>query len=55
MWGVSLWIPYLAMPLGFGLFGHRAPAKLRLLSTSIVNHFFYGFGIWWIAALLPLG
>jgi len=38
---------------GFGLFGVRGPSELRLFTTSLVNHFFYGFGIWWAAALLP--
>ena len=40
--------------LGFGLLGLKAPPKLRLLSTSVVNHLFYGIGLWWIALLLPL-
>jgi hypothetical protein len=38
--------------LGFGLLGLRGPSELRLLSTSVLNHLFYGFGLWWIAMLL---
>ncbi|MBW2523200.1 MAG: DUF2938 family protein [Deltaproteobacteria bacterium] len=41
--------------LGFGAFGRRGPPELRLLTTSVVNHFFYGIGLWWSAMVLPLG
>ena len=41
--------------LGFGLFGLRGPSELRLLSTSVVNHLFYGFGLWWISSVISLG
>jgi hypothetical protein len=40
--------------LGFGCFGRKGPAELRLLTSSLLNHLFYGFGLWWIARLLPL-
>jgi hypothetical protein len=41
--------------LGFGCFGRRAPAELRVLRSSVVNHLGYGLGLWWIANVLPLG
>lgn len=41
--------------LGFGAFGIKGPAELKLFSSSLLNHLFYGFGLWWAAALLPLG
>ncbi len=41
--------------LGFGLFGLRGPPELRLFTTSLINHLAYGFGLWWIAKVLPLG
>jgi len=41
--------------IGFGFFGHRGPKGLRLFSTSVVNHLFYGFGLWWPVHLLQLG
>jgi len=47
---------FLVFPaLGFGLFGLRGPPELRLITTSIVNHLFYGFGLWWSANLFQLG
>jgi hypothetical protein len=39
---------------GFGPFGIKGPPELKLFSTSLVNHLFYGFGIWWSAKLLTL-
>jgi hypothetical protein len=39
---------------GFGLLGLKGPPELRLLSTSLINHLFYGLGLWWIAKVLPL-
>ena len=40
---------------GFGLLGRRGPQELRLFRTSLINHLFYGFGLWWIAEVLRLG
>ena len=40
---------------GFGLFGLKGPPELRLFATSLINHLFYGFGLWWIAKALRLG
>jgi len=45
---------FLVFPaLGFGIFGLKAPPELKLFISSLMNHFFYGFGIWWVAKLLP--
>lgn len=41
--------------LGFGWIGVRGPSELRLFTSSLLNHLFYGFGLWWAAELLPLG
>jgi hypothetical protein len=41
--------------MGFGWFGLRGPPESRLLTSSLLNHLFYGFGLWWIATVLPLG
>jgi hypothetical protein len=47
---------FLVFPaLGFGVFGLRGPPELRLFTSSLMNHLFYGFGLWWIAKALPLG
>jgi hypothetical protein len=47
---------FLVFPaLGFGLFGLKGPPELKLFTSSLMNHLFYGFGIWWIAKVLPLG
>jgi len=47
---------FLVLPaLGFGLFGLKGPPELRLFTSSVLNHLFYGFGLWWIAKVLPLG
>ena len=40
--------------LGFGLFGLRGPPELRLFTSSLMNHLFYGFGLWWITAHFSL-
>jgi hypothetical protein len=40
---------------GFGLLGIKGPPELRLFTTSLINHLFYGFGLWWIAEIFPLG
>lgn len=39
---------------GFGLLGLRGPPELRLFTTSLINHLFYGFGLWWISKVLRL-
>lgn len=41
--------------LGFGLLGREGPPELRLFTSSLLNHLFYGLGLWWIANLLRLG
>lgn len=41
--------------MGFGICGRKSPPDRNLFIASLVNHLFYGFGLWWIAALLPLG
>ena len=47
---------FLVFPaLGFGAFGIKGPPELKLFTTSLMNHLSYGFGLWWIAKLLPLG
>jgi len=44
---------FLVFPaLGFGWFGLRGPPELRLFTSSLMNHLFYGFGLWWIAKVL---
>lgn len=40
--------------LGFGSFGRNGPPELKLFRTSVVNHFFYGLGLWVMATVLPL-
>ena len=47
---------FLVFPaLGFGLFGRKGPSELKLFTSSLMNHLFYGFGLWWIAKVLRLG
>lgn len=47
---------FLVFPaLGFGLFGLSGPPELKLFTASLMNHLFYGFGLWWIAKVLRLG
>jgi hypothetical protein len=41
--------------LGYGAFGLQGPQELKLFTTSVLNHLFYGFGLWWAANLLQLG
>ena len=41
--------------LGFGMFGRKGPPELRLFTSSLLNHFFYGVGLWWISNVLWLG
>jgi Protein of unknown function (DUF2938) len=52
----SVFPGFLLFPaLGFGLLGLKGPPELRLFRTSLMNHLSYGFGLWWIANVLPLG
>ena len=47
---------FLVFPaLGFGFFGLKGPPELKLFTTSLINHLSYGFGLWWIAKVLPIG
>ncbi len=47
---------FLVFPaLGFGLFGRKGPAELKLFASSLLNHLFYGLGLWWAANVLRLG
>ncbi len=41
--------------LGFGFFGWKGPAEMRPFTSSVLNHLFYGFGLWWAAGVLQLG
>ena len=41
--------------LGFGVLGLKGPAELKLFRSSLLNHLSYGFGLWWIAKVLPFG
>ena len=46
---------FLVFPaLGFGAFGRKGPKELRLFTASVLNHSYYGFGLWWSAKLLQL-
>jgi hypothetical protein len=46
---------FLVFPaLGFGMCGRKGPPELRLFTSSLTNHLFYGLGLWWSAKLLPL-
>jgi hypothetical protein len=40
---------------GFGLLGLRGPPELMLIRTSVTNHLFYGFGLWWSVNVLWVG
>ena len=47
---------FLVLPsLGFGAFGLKGPPELKLFTSSLMNHLSYGFGLWWIAKVLPFG
>ena len=41
--------------LGFGALGFKGPPELKLFRSSVMNHLFYGLGLWWSASLLSLG
>jgi len=47
---------FLVLPaLGFGVFGRKGPPELKLFISTLLNHLFYGLGLWWIANVLRLG
>lgn len=47
---------FMVLPaLGFGAFGLRGPDEMKLFRTSVLNHLFYGIGLWWACWLLGLG
>ena len=46
---------FLVLPaLGFGAFGVKGPRELKLFRSSVLNHLFYGLGLWWSSNLLQL-
>ena len=46
---------FLVLPaLGFGVLGVNGPPRLRLFTSSVLNHLFYGLGLWWSSNLLQL-
>jgi len=46
---------FLVLPaLGFGVFGVKGPPELKLFTSSVLNHLFYGLGLWWSCNLLRL-
>jgi hypothetical protein len=46
---------FLVLPaLGFGAFGLKGPKELRLFTATVLNHSFYGLGLWWSAKLLQI-
>jgi hypothetical protein len=46
---------FLVLPaLGFGACGKKGPPELKLFRSTVMNHFSYGFGLWWSLNLLPL-
>lgn len=46
---------FLVLPaLGFGVFGVNGPRELKLFTSTVLNHLFYGLGLWWSANLLQL-
>jgi hypothetical protein len=40
---------------GFGWLGLRGPLELMLTRTSVMNHLFYGFGLWWSVNVFWVG
>lgn len=38
--------------LGFGAFGLKGPKELKVFRTTVLNHAFYGLGLWWSFNLL---
>jgi hypothetical protein len=46
---------FLVLPaLGFGVFGRTGPPDLRLFRATVLNHLFYGLGLWWASMALQL-
>lgn len=53
--GTSLFAWFILFPgMGYGVFGRCAPASLKLLRSSLINHAVYGLGVgvFWISARL---
>jgi hypothetical protein len=47
---------FLVFPaLGFGVFGRKGPRELKLFASSLINHLFYGLGLWWTVKVLDIG
>jgi len=40
--------------MGLGVLGLRGPLELRPIRTSLINHLYYGFGLWWAWQVLQL-
>ncbi len=40
--------------MGFGVFGAKGPKNRKLFASSLLNHLFYGFGLWVAAVLVSL-
>ena len=47
-------LPWLLMfpAMGYGVFGAHGPIGTRLFQSSLVNHLFYGVGLWLGASIL---
>lgn len=46
---------FLVLPgLGFGAFGRTGPKERRLFTATVLNHSFYGLGLWWSVKLFQL-
>ncbi|HSN55449.1 MAG TPA: DUF2938 family protein, partial [Candidatus Sulfomarinibacteraceae bacterium] len=46
---------FLVLPgLGFGAFGRTGPKERRLFTATVLNHSFYGLGLWWSVNLFQL-
>ena len=46
---------FLVFPaLGFGVFGRKGPHELKLFAASVLNHFWYGLGLWWAVNVLRI-
>jgi hypothetical protein len=40
--------------LGYGAFGRDGPPEMRAFVSSVLNHLFYGVGLWWASILVRL-
>ena len=38
-----------------GFSSDAGPAEMKPFRSSVLNHLFYGFGLWWSATVLRLG